>query len=82
MAFVDCSNVPLAPAVPLFLNHGLSFLGLDHVHLEASSLDFGLVYFGCLLLSGQDGLRNFLHVFKRFQLLLAYTAAFMGDAEK
>lgn len=50
--FLEAGDVALAPAVPLRLYHRCTFERLDHFHLKASALDFGLVDLGAPLLGG------------------------------
>ena len=43
-------NVPLAPTVPLVLEHGATGIGASHLQIEARSLDLSLICLGCPLL--------------------------------
>ena len=62
----------LAAGVALLLDHAFALLALDHVHDEASALDFGFVEGTCLLVHSQDGLSHFLLVLEFLQLCLDY----------
>jgi hypothetical protein len=63
--------MPLSTIISLSLNHIFSLETVNHSHLEASSLDFGLVYLRGLFLGCQDGLLHLLGVLQGLQLVFA-----------